>query len=201
LTATPSGGGEPDESAATQALIVQVALAEFNKLREEIAGRSTAEWTLLGLNVTASATTVGLVIAYKADIKLLLLLPLLTPSLGMLVIDHAFNISRIGQYIRDILAPTLRKATGENALLGYESWVQAYERQTVPRLLPFGIPLILLFSGVPIGALVVAFPTAAFPTDVWGLWLLGLLATGVQVYFWLRILVPAFRAAIRSPAS
>ena len=178
------------------ALVVQVSLAEFNKLRDEIAGRSTAFWTLLGLNVTASGTVAGLVIGYKADPALLLLLPLLTPSLGLLAIDHTFNIARLGRYIDAVIKPMLRAATGNPNVLGNEETVQEYERHPVLRLLPFGIPLVVLFTGIPVGALIVTAYLATVPSPIGALWWIGLIATLVQIGFWGRVLLPPLRRAI-----
>jgi hypothetical protein len=179
------------------AAVVQVALAEFGKLRDEIAGRSGTVWTLVGLNATVSSTVAGFVLASKADPLLLLLLPLLCPSLGLLVIDHATNIGNIGQYIDSALKPLLREVAGEPRLLSYEEWVDRFEEQPLRRLLPFGIPFVLLFSVVPVGALLYSATTV---TDawIWGLWGLGLLVTGVQVGFWVSFLLPPLRRALRA---
>lgn len=79
-------------TSSSPSLVLEVALHEFVKLRDEIANRSTAQWTLLGLNATATAATSGFVLANNADRNLLLLLPVLTPALGLLFIDHALNV-------------------------------------------------------------------------------------------------------------
>jgi hypothetical protein len=187
--------GEEGKLARDAGLIVQVAVAEFNKLRDEIAGRSTAAWTLVGLSITGSAAVAGFVLSDRADPRLLLLLPLLTPALGLLFMDHASNIGRIGEYINTVIKPTLREATGENRLLGYEEWVDEFEEQSLARLLPFGIPLILAFTMVPVAALVYL---ATRIDDVWSwvLWVLGMVATVTQLTFWYRFLVPPLRRAI-----
>src|SRR5206468_1052775 len=147
--------------------------AEFGKLRDEISGRSTSLWTLLGLNATVSSAVAGFVLGKQANPMLLLLLPLLTPSLGLLVIDHATNIGNIGQYINTVLKPLLQTAAGEPRLLCYEEWVDRFEEKTVRRLLPFGIPLVLLLSVVPVASLIY---TATRIPDAW---LCGLLSCGV----------------------
>jgi hypothetical protein len=180
--------------------VTQVALAEFGKLRDEIAGRSTAAWTLVGLSITASATVAGFVLAQKADPRVLLVLPLLTPSLGLLFLDHAANIGRIGEYINTVLKPLLRDAAGDQRLLSYEEWVDDYETRSLERLLPFGIPLVLAFTMVPVGALVYL---AARIDEVWSwiLWVIGALLTTVQVVFWYRFLAPPLRQALSGPSS
>ena len=69
---------------------------------------------------------VGFVLAQKADPLLLLLLPLLTPSLALLFLDHATNIGNIGEYIDKVLKPLLQEEAREPRLLCYEEWVDAF---------------------------------------------------------------------------
>jgi hypothetical protein len=204
--AVPNGGVERSGSEAEHepkpgdnaGAVIQVALAEFGKLRDEIGGRSTAAWTLVGLSITSSATLAGFVLAQKADPRLLLVLPLLTPSLGLLFMDHATNIGRIGDYINTVLKPVVREAACDRRLLSYEEWVDAYEANTLERLLPFGIPLVLAFTMVPVGALVYLAPRI-YEAWSWILWVLGAIVTCVQVGFWYRFLVPPLRRALTGP--
>jgi hypothetical protein len=190
----------PAEGMPDPAAVIQVCLAEFTKLRDEIAGRSGTVWTLMGLNATVSSAVAGFVLARQASPLLFLLLPLLSPSLGLLLIDHATNIGNIGSYIDGHLKPLLQQAAGEPRLLQYEAWVDRYEEQPLRRLLPFGIPLVLLFNVVPVGALVYTLPrlTTSWSWSVWGL---GLVVTGVQVAFWVGFLLPPLRRALRRTAS
>jgi hypothetical protein len=186
--------------AGNAALVVQVAIQEFAKLRDEISGRSTSAWTLVGLSITGSAAVAGFVLGDRADPRLLLLLPLLTPSLGMLFIDHAANIGRIGEYINTVIKPVLREATGEHRLLGYEEWVDEFEEQSLDRLLPFGVPLVVAFTIVPVASLAYLAPRLDDAWS-WALWGIGCVATATQVYFWYRFLAPPLRRAIARKAS
>jgi hypothetical protein len=202
----PDGARSPalaeSSSAVTfdQTSVVQVLLAEFNKLRDEISGRTTAAWTLLGINATASSAIAGFVLAQKADPLLLLILPLLTPSLGLLFIDHAVNIGNIGKYINTVLKPLLREAAGDSRLLSYEEWVDKYEEQPFWRLLPFGIPLVLLFNVVPVASVLFTITVIDTPWD-WALWVTGVVMTAVQVSFWMVFLTPPLRHAREKRAS
>jgi hypothetical protein len=180
----------PDSSA-----VLSVALAEFGKLRDEIAGRSNTLWTLLALNATVSSTVAGFVLAQKADPLLVLLLPLLAPSLGLLVIDHATNIGNIGEYINTVIKPLIHEATGEPRLLRYEEWVDKWETRSTRRVLAFGLPLILLFTVVPVASLVYTIPHLDNGT-VWALWATGLALTAFQVALWVAFLAPPLVRAI-----
>lgn len=195
LTAGSQAPAQSKAAASDQATVIQVALAEFNKLRDEISARSGAAWTLLGLNATVSSAVAGFVLARQANPLLVLLLPLLTPSLGLLFIDHATNIKNIGKYIDSVLKPMLRDAAGEQRLLSYEELVDDYEGQPVRRLLPFGIPLVLLFNVVPVASLLFTVAILSSPW-AWTLWGIGVLMTLVQVAFWIAFLAPPLRSAV-----
>ncbi len=197
---SPTQAESPSTDTPDRSTIVQVSLAEFGKLRDEISGRTTAAWTLLGLSVTASTTVTGFVLAQKANPLLLLLLPLLTPSLGLLFIDHAVNIGNIGQYINTVVKPILREAAGDSNLLSYEEWVDTYEEQPIWRLMPFGIPLVLLFSVVPVASLLYTAPLVDTPWG-WVLWVMGFVMTAVQVSFWVVFLAPPLRRTMEKRAS
>ena len=77
-----------------------VRLAEFSALREEIQNRSGLQQALVGLNLTAIATLGGLVLSNRASIQVLLVLPILSLTLGLMWIDHYRVIVELGGYIR-----------------------------------------------------------------------------------------------------
>jgi len=158
-------------------LIVQVALAEFNALRGEINSRSSLAWTLVSLNLTATTTIVGFAISNPKIWGLFLVLPLLSPAFGLLFVDHSLNIRKLGTYIQEHLGPILVREARDEQLFQYEHWVRDYETRRVLRWVPFGIPLLLLFGGFPVTALVLTYPTSLRlihptlePAWAWGLW-------------------------------
>src|SRR5438094_227548 len=108
---------------STPSLSVQTALAEFSVLRDEIANRSSAQHTLIGLNLTAIGGIGGFVLSSHADVRLLLLLPMLSPALGLLFFDHAINIKKIGTYIDKVLRPALVEILGPIRTMRYEEEV------------------------------------------------------------------------------
>lgn len=192
---SPEAAGAPP--APQPATVVSVALAEFGKLRDEIAGRSTTLWTLLGLNATVSSAVAGFVLAQNADPLLVLLLPLLTPALGLLVLDHATNIGNIGEYINTVIKPVVQEAASEPRLLCYEEWVDQWETRPVRRVLAFGLPLVLLFNVVPVYSLLYTIPHLRNGT-LWALWATGLTMTAFQIAVWVAFLAPPILRAIRT---
>jgi hypothetical protein len=178
---------------------IQVILAEFGALRKEIGDRSSAATTLLNINITASATVVGFVLSNKASPLLLLLLPILSPALGMLFVDHAYNILNLGDYIKETLAPELRNMTGHRGLLGYEERIDTYEQSRIRRFLPLGLPVALTFALSPIAALFFSIRSLETPWS-WAIWAFGLVMVIIYLYLWIIfLLIPYQRFPI--PAS
>jgi hypothetical protein len=161
----------------------RMALSEFSALRNEIGSRSTAQHTLINLSITAIGAVVGFALAQKGNLSLLLLLPILSPSLGMLYLDHAINIMNIGNYIDTQLKPILR-------LMRYEEVVRSFEQRRLLRVL-YGIPIFIIFAGMSIGSLTVTFPILqeAMQTGMWMLWSIGLILVLVYLSFWLYFMV------------
>ena len=171
-----------------KASLTQITLSEFSALRGEIGSRTSAQHTLINLNITAVAAVGGLVLSNKGDPFLLLLLPMLSPALGMLYIDHAINIMNIGTYIQEELWRRLRDIIGGHDLANYEQVIDQYERRRGLRLLLFGVPIFVMFAGVPIGSL---FGLLSILDAVWkgALWIAGLLLTLAYLCFWVIFMV------------
>src|SRR4051812_48979890 len=65
---------------------------EFQKLRDEIQYRTTAQLTLITTNVVAVTAIVGWVLAGSDRHTLLLIIPIVSSALGFLFVDHALAI-------------------------------------------------------------------------------------------------------------
>lgn len=168
-------------------LAINVILAEFNALRGEIKDRSTFAHTLLNINITATTALSGFVLVNKANEMLLLILPLLSSALGMLFVDHSYNINNLGNYINDRLRPLVDSLVEDSRLLGYEAFVDEYEQKKVLRFLPLGVPLTLVFAGPPVAALVFSW-TSLRTTWAWTLWIAGLLMFTAFIVMWFKFL-------------
>ncbi len=169
---------------ANKPAILQVSLAEFSALRSEIKDRSSSAWALVALDVTGTTAVLGFLLSKNADPKLLLALPLFAPALGLLFIDHAYNINNLGSYINKRIRPLLVEASGSTQILGYEEVIDQYEEHRFLRLVPLGLPLSLFFSVLPLAALVFAVPSLDAPW-AWIVWAFGVLLTVVQSTLWL----------------
>ena len=102
----------------------------------------------------------------------------------MLYLDHAINFMNIGNYINNKLKPILR-------FMQYEEVVRSYEQRRLLRVLPYGLPIFIIFAGVPIGSLTVTFPILQKrqETGMWMLWSIGLILVLVYLSFWLYFMV------------
>jgi hypothetical protein len=185
--------------ADNKGLALNVITAEFNALRGEIKDRSSYAYTLLNINITATTAVAGFVLSGKADPLLLLILPLLSPALGMLFVDHAYNIDNIGEYIKSRLRPLATAAAGDSRLLGYEDFVAEYEQNKLLRILPLGLPLTLLFAGPPFAALLFSWAELK-DSWAWALWIAGLLMFVAFIALWSRFLFAPYRRQKRSRA-
>jgi hypothetical protein len=173
---------------ANKSAIIQVSLVEFSALRGEIKDRSSAAWALVALDVTGTTAILGFLLSKNADPKLLLALPLFAPALGLLFIDHAYNINNLGSYINKRLRPLVVEAAGSTEILGYEDVIDQYEGHRFLRLVPLGLPLSLFFSVLPLAALVFVIPSLDAPW-AWVVWGFGALLTLVQSSLWVTFML------------
>jgi hypothetical protein len=88
-----------------QSVQATILLAHYKAIRDEIVLRATAQSTLLQINITAIGTVAGFVLASNADPLALLVIPILSPLLGMLWLDHHESIADLGRFIRRNIEP------------------------------------------------------------------------------------------------
>jgi hypothetical protein len=115
----------------TAAEALQVIMNEFEALRDEVNQRATHCRTLIDINVLASGTIRGFVFENPQRVPLLLLIPVLSPVLGLLWLDHSYAIRTMGDYINDELKPAVMMAASvDTELLRWETYVDERERDT-----------------------------------------------------------------------
>jgi hypothetical protein len=156
------------------------ARAEFAAYRQEILARSGHQYTLLALDLTALTAVAGFVLSDSADRLLLLLLPIVSSSIGLLWYDHARNIESLGDYIREQL-PTFG---------GYERRIAELERSEWRRV-PMTLALLVLLVGTPLAGIVLTFHE--LHGALWALWACGALLSAGCVFFLLRWMLAGLR--------
>jgi hypothetical protein len=95
---------QDDKPAGEKSLQLSVLIAEANAIRQEITNRSNSQGTLMQVNITAAGAVASFALANHAYAPILVVLPILSPVLGLLWMDHDAAILKLGRYIRDIIA-------------------------------------------------------------------------------------------------
>jgi drug/metabolite transporter (DMT)-like permease len=141
-------------------------LTQFTALRAEIQNRSTFQATIVSVNITAIGVIAGFYFTQHADPRVLFVIPILSPILGMMYVDHDVNIGNIGRFIQSSIIPELARVTGVAGLPDYEVFVREFERRGSFRVFVFGIPVLFMFALLPLGALILPFlpDTSRHPT-------------------------------------
>jgi len=142
--------------------MITVLLAQFDACRSEIQARSATQATLFNLNLTAAGVIAGYYFSQKHTNPLvLLIIPLVSPMLGIIWADHAINIGNIGRFIQHQLMPRLSNIL-KSQLPDYEDWIRRFESRMGTRALLLISPMLLLFVILPASAL--AFAGMVIPT-------------------------------------
>jgi hypothetical protein len=135
-------------------------LAEFVALRGEIAQRSGFQQALIVLNLATVGSIVGVVVSHTQLKVLLLVVPVVSPTLGLLWLDHHRNIRRISDYLASLWAGSWERHIRESPPL--RMWEIIY----------WGA-MFLVFFAVSAVSLALAPPGSHAPVGVWALWLAG----------------------------
>jgi hypothetical protein len=123
----------------------------------------------------------GLYFAQKADAQVLLLIPLLSPTLGIMWVNHAIGIGNIGRFVQDKIMPRLSKTLRSDDLPDYEKLVRDHDKRKGAVFLRRYAPVLLIFALLPAGALVIAL---LVPGDKdWKFWALTVLGAILIIIF------------------
>jgi hypothetical protein len=169
--------GSPDQDALT------IATQEYDALRTEIFSRSSAQHTLLNLNITAIGVILGVVLTNRANLIVLLAVPVVATSFGLLYFDHAGAIERIGVYVRYVLRPNIVDRTGDPSNLAWDTFAAKAFRSKRLSVIAFAAPVFVIFIGSPAAASIAVIPAISQAWQ-WVLWALGLLAELVLCVSW-----------------
>ncbi|TDC40669.1 hypothetical protein E1211_00755 [Micromonospora sp. 15K316] len=145
------------------------ALADAAAIRSTIERKANHNQNVIGLHLTVVAAVAGFILAERADLRLLLLLPLLSAALGLNVVSQYRDIRIAGEYIEQVLSPAIARYTGNATIFGWESSYWKRKRDGhVAQALAMG----LIFPGVSTVALAVTLPAVRNPADLLA-WSLG----------------------------
>ena len=182
----------------------QLVLAELLAGREEIKGRSAAQNNLIALNITATGTLLGLSLAmqnsappaamshaFMHPLSFLLVLPIFSPLLGLLYLDHASTIRALGNHI---------SALQRNCSVDCYETVARERARTVEYIFLFWVPVSLAFIVIPI--IILFFLHPPFTHDgllswLGVLWGAGGCLSALFIMFSVRVLFFGYRSEPR----
>src|SRR5260370_1234290 len=103
-----TGDDSSDQHDGELARTTTIVLAEFTGLRSEIATRVSIQATLIFGNLTVLGVVFGIALSHPGNTDVLLLLPIVTPCIGIIVIDSFRNLDILGRYISRVIRPQLQ---------------------------------------------------------------------------------------------
>jgi hypothetical protein len=175
------GTGQRDRELARLTTIV---LAEFAGLRNENVARINLLATLILGNLTVLGVVLGIALNHSGNAIVLLLLPIVTPCIGMLVIDSFRNAGLVVRYIHTVIWPQLQIKVNDTEIFRWEQW--SIKRTLTPLFAsPFLFVLALEFLGLPIAVLAYAIqhPHVQVSTLQYWLWWTGTLLTAILIFY------------------
>ncbi|MDX5459555.1 hypothetical protein ACGFI5_06720 [Micromonospora tulbaghiae] len=175
--------GEPDVDTPNERAF-QALLAEYSGLLQLIDRKATVIATLVTFHITAVATIVGLLVARKGDVRLLVLVPLISSTLGLLVASQDRDARMAESYVETTLRPLVEEASGESRLWRWSEHL-VHGRDAVVVAITRAVPLGVLFPGLAILSLVATVPHMRSWLD-WMGWSVGLLLTILLIVGWLE---------------
>jgi hypothetical protein len=146
---------QSEPSREDKSVIMSALLAEFNAVRAEIIFRATSQATLMQLNITAAGTVAVFALADEARALTMIIIPILSPILGILWLDHDATIIKLGRFIKSGLKSAYsRVVTGFN-FPDNESYVESADALPATQLaiLNFTIAVFATFGVLPLAAL------------------------------------------------
>jgi hypothetical protein len=180
-------------------------LAEYTALRAEILQRSSLQWNMFALQLTAAGVVFSFALSNSTHTGFLLILPVVSYDLTGRYVSQVLGTQNAAAYIREVLEPR----TG--GTLHWETWNRALRPRA--RVLTFLNPLFLAFPGVSVTALAWVAPFVWAGRDVSAgkrilvviIWLVGLVVTGLSVQLIARVVSrhwnPDWRQRLKSLAS
>lgn len=124
----------------------EMLLAEFTALRAEILQRSSLQWNIFALQLTAAGVIFSFALSGPSHIGFLLILPMISYALAARYISHFVVIQALGTYIHDVLEV---RAKGE---LQWQTWYRA-QPLSLHRVLSWLNANFLVFPGPAVIAL------------------------------------------------
>jgi sorbitol-specific phosphotransferase system component IIC len=145
---------ENETSPGDRPVIMNALLAEFNGMRAEIIFRATSQATLMQLNITAAGTVAVFALAEEGRSLTMIIIPILSPILGLLWLDHDATITKLGHFIKTRLKPAYGEVVKGFCFPDYQSYAESADAipATKMGILNFIIAVFATFGALPLAA-------------------------------------------------
>jgi hypothetical protein len=136
-------------------VIMNALLGEFNAIRAEIIFRATSQATLIQINIAAAGTVAVFALSDKTHALTMIVIPILSPVLGILWLDHDATIMKLGGFIKSELKSAYKRVVANFEFPDYESYAETKDALPVPRfaILNFTVAVFATFGVLPVAAL------------------------------------------------
>jgi hypothetical protein len=176
----------PSDAASPAADTVDILMQQFQALRAEILERSKAQLALISLNITALGVVGGTFLSNVVDPRVLFVVPILSPILGLIYLDHALAIGNMGRFIENTLIPRIASLLRQPDLPDYEQYVRQLESRHDERIVLLWVPIAALFAILPGVALVLPLFLTKSPfcdPVVWPFLIAGVMLLAIFLWF------------------
>jgi len=159
---------------------VQCWLEEHRALRNEIEQHHVSMRYMFIFNMTATGAIFSFIFSDDTLGPLMLIIPILSPILGIIFFFHSKRMSQLGHYIQNVIASNTRKILNSDLLLGWEDTIREQEGKGYSKIFSLdGVRLLtfILTSSLAIGS---AFPMKLY-LQFWPTLLIGVVLTVVLI--------------------
>jgi hypothetical protein len=125
-------------------------VAEFNAVRAEILFRATSQGTLMQINITAAGAIASFALAGSGNLRMLIIISILSPLLGMLWIDHHNSIAKLGGYIKERIKADYERVA-PFTYPDYKDYMDA-SPSTRTDIISFSAAVLVTFGFLPLSA-------------------------------------------------
>lgn len=166
---------------------VEVLLAEFSALRDEILQIMSTQWNIFVFQLTTTGVVFSFALTSKSRIGFLLIIPVVSYALGGRYLHNDRAIQELGTYIMNELSPRVPGG------LKWEAW---HRNRAFPKpAIAWLSPLAATFPGASLIALAWTAPYVLYSHDIsvasrWLLgiiWVLSLFITMISLYSITRV--------------
>jgi hypothetical protein len=173
--------------ANTEKAAVEVLLAEFSALRDEILQHLSMQWNAFVFQLTATSIVFSFSLTDKSRTGFLLIIPVISYALGGRYLSNRRAVQEIGTYVMNELSPRVP---------GWLKWEEWHRKRAVPGPVIAQLsPISVIFPGISLVALAWTAPYILYSHHIsaanrWLLgitWVLSLLITTISLYTIMRI--------------